>query len=85
MPSRAESFLVDVQDYIKLVGKESAGATSTGTARAAYETRSSIRSPVREAEKKASHRQPNDSTLPKSPYTGGSSRIPEFSPSASRW
>jgi len=70
------------KDYIKLVAKETGWNTvPTGTRKSTYETPEFLKaSKFAEAEKKAiDTANPNDSTLPKSPYSGVQyAAIPEF-------
>ncbi|MES1162457.1 MAG: extracellular solute-binding protein, partial [Rhizobacter sp.] len=70
------------KDYIKLVAKEKGwGAVPTGTRKSTYTTPEFLKAAkFAEAEKKAiDTANPNDSTLPKSPYVGVQfAAIPEF-------
>jgi sorbitol/mannitol transport system substrate-binding protein len=70
------------KDYIKLVAKEEGwGAIPTGTRKSTYATPEFLKAArFAEAEKKAiDTANPNDSTLPKSPYVGVQfAAIPEF-------
>jgi sorbitol/mannitol transport system substrate-binding protein len=70
------------KDYIKLVGKESGwGTIPTGTRKSTYATPEFLKAAkFADAEKKAiDTANPNDSTLPKSPYVGVQfAAIPEF-------
>jgi sorbitol/mannitol transport system substrate-binding protein len=70
------------KDYIKLVAKEHGwGAVPTGTRKSTYATPEFMKAArFAEAEKKAiDTANPNDSTLPKSPYVGVQyAAIPEF-------
>ena len=70
------------KDYIKLVAKENGwAAVPTGTRKSTYATPEFLKAAVfAEAEKKAiDSANPNDSTLPKSPYVGVQfAAIPEF-------
>ncbi|SEA52093.1 sugar ABC transporter substrate-binding protein [Variovorax sp. YR216] len=70
------------KDYIKLVAKEEGwGSVPTGTRKSTYATPEFIKAArFAEAEKKAiDTANPNDSTLPKSPYVGVQyAAIPEF-------
>jgi sorbitol/mannitol transport system substrate-binding protein len=70
------------KDYIKLVAKEKGwAAVPTGTRKSTYATPEFLKAAVfAEAEKKAiDSANPNDSTLPKSPYVGVQfAAIPEF-------
>ena len=70
------------KDYIKLVAKEAGwGAVPTGTRASTYATPEFMKAAkFAEAEKKAiDTANPNDSTLPKSPYVGVQfAAIPEF-------
>ena len=70
------------KDYIKLVAKEKGwGAVPTGTRKSTYTTPEFLKAArFAEAEKKAiDSANPNDSTLPKSPYVGVQfAAIPEF-------
>ena len=70
------------KDYIKLVAKEQGwGAVPTGTRKSTYATPEFLKAAkFAEAEKKAiDTANPNDSTLPKSPYVGVQfAAIPEF-------
>jgi sorbitol/mannitol transport system substrate-binding protein len=70
------------KDYIKLVGKEAGwGSIPTGTRKSTYSTPEFLKAAkFADAEKKAiDSANPNDSTLPKSPYVGVQfAAIPEF-------
>ena len=70
------------KDYIKLVAKEEGwGSVPTGTRKSTYATPEFVKAArFAEAEKKAiDTANPNDSTLPKSPYVGVQyAAIPEF-------
>ena len=70
------------KDYVKLVAKEQGwGAVPTGTRKSTYATPEFMKAArFAEAEKKAiDSANPNDSTLPKSPYVGVQfAAIPEF-------
>lgn len=70
------------KDYVKLVAKEEGwGAVPTGTRKSTYATPEFLKAAkFAEAEKKAiDTANPNDSTLPKSPYVGVQfAAIPEF-------
>jgi sorbitol/mannitol transport system substrate-binding protein len=70
------------KDYIKLVGKEAGwGSIPTGTRKSTYATPEFLKAAkFADAEKKAiDSANPNDSTLPKSPYVGVQfAAIPEF-------
>jgi sorbitol/mannitol transport system substrate-binding protein len=70
------------KDYIKLVGKEAGwGSIPTGTRKSTYTTPEFLKAAkFADAEKKAiDSANPNDSTLPKSPYVGVQfAAIPEF-------
>jgi sorbitol/mannitol transport system substrate-binding protein len=70
------------KDYIKLVGKEAGwGSVPTGTRKSTYTTPEFLKAAkFADAEKKAiDSANPNDSTLPKSPYVGVQfAAIPEF-------
>jgi polyol transport system substrate-binding protein len=70
------------KDYIKLVGKEAGwGSVPTGTRKSTYTTPEFLKAAkFADAEKKAiDTANPNDSTLPKSPYVGVQfAAIPEF-------
>jgi sorbitol/mannitol transport system substrate-binding protein len=70
------------KDYIKLVAQEKGwAAVPTGTRKSTYATPEFLKAAVfAEAEKKAiDSANPNDSTLPKSPYVGVQfAAIPEF-------
>ena len=70
------------KDYVKLVGKEAGwGSVPTGTRKSTYTTPEFLKAAkFADAEKKAiDSANPNDSTLPKSPYVGVQfAAIPEF-------
>jgi len=70
------------KDYVKLVGKETGwGSVPTGTRKSTYTTPDFLKAAkFADAEKKAiDSANPNDSTLPKSPYVGVQyAAIPEF-------
>jgi sorbitol/mannitol transport system substrate-binding protein len=70
------------KDYVKLVGKETGwGSVPTGTRKSTYTTPEFLKAAkFADAEKKAiDSANPNDSTLPKSPYVGVQfAAIPEF-------
>jgi polyol transport system substrate-binding protein len=70
------------KDYVKLVGKEAGwGSVPTGTRKSTYTTPEFLKAAkFADAEKKAiDTANPNDSTLPKSPYVGVQfAAIPEF-------
>jgi sorbitol/mannitol transport system substrate-binding protein len=83
-PDAAQKFIswATSKDYIKLVGKEAGwGSVPTGTRKSTYTIPEFLKAAkFADAEKKAiDSANPNDSTLPKSPYVGVQfAAIPEF-------
>ena len=83
-PDAAQKFIswATSKDYIKLVGKETGwGSVPTGTRKSTYTIPEFLKAAkFADAEKKAiDSANPNDSTLPKSPYVGVQfAAIPEF-------
>jgi sorbitol/mannitol transport system substrate-binding protein len=83
-PETAQKFIAwaTSKDYIKLVGKEAGwGSVPTGTRKSTYANPDFLKAAkFADAEKKAiDTANPNDSTLPKSPYVGVQyAAIPEF-------